>query len=305
MPAHLRYIYTPAWATSPIIGVCRLLAGQIDLILSPITVSVRGPSGYLKGWQVGTTSGAGGIGYYIGPGWDNWLKIDSGDVVEIAAPDEDLLAFSIPTLTASANRNLSTVSGNAPPETRLTVSVYDIYPQVTRVVTSTTGGAYTADFSDSLEFTDYSNGAVYLSTPEGHQVERSWRISGCPPYLVGAQVGGNRVFVNVEDYCYDGMLRLWDASGQLKKELYLYEIQYGSYETPEYHLFDENGVPIPVLPGDRIDIQYGAESTLTPSRSSVWKWTRTPTRLGARRHPGGAWRSPAGTVKIYGLQRLW
>ncbi len=252
------YLYTRLSDVSDYGAIHSLIAGQIDLPLSPITVSVRGPSGYLKDWQVGTTSGAGGFGYFGGY-WDIWPKIDGGDVVEITAPGMDKIAFNVPVLTATANRNLSTVSGNAPPETRLTVAEHT-YPFETRVVTSTADGAYSADFSNSLEFTDYSNGAVYLSTPEGHQVERPWRLPNCPPNLAGAQVGGNRVFVNVEDYCYDGMMRLWDASGALKKEAYLYDIWY-SLEGPELRLYDENGVPILVLPGDRIEIEYGGEST--------------------------------------------
>jgi hypothetical protein len=240
------------------------LSGQVDHVLTPITITVQGPSGYLKDWGVPKTTSAGSFWFAGSDPYNTWLKIDSGDVIGIATPGEGETYVTMPPLTASANRNTAIVSGITTPSSRLTVNVANEYGLflTSQVVTSTAGGEYSADFSGSLQFNNYTWGQVILETPQGHQVSRGWRI-GCPPYLNGAQVGGNRILVNVEYPCYDGKLRLWSAAGELKKVASLWETYYSTDEGPEMQLYDEFGAPIPVLPGDQIEIEYEGASVFT------------------------------------------
>ena len=261
-----------------------LMQGQLGHPLAPITVTIQGPSSYYKDWRV-LSSGNDGSFYYNSDYNSQHLAIDSGDVVRATSPYGEEIAFTLPVLTAEADQLSATVSGTAPPGARLTVVVNSAYPifaaaasydldglldgfyppeiPITQVVTASLIGSYLADFSQGWTFYDqYTYGEVILSDPQGNRASRTWNLGLCPPRLTGAQVGGNRVIADVGWHCTDASVHLSDHLGNPKAEAMLYQGQpfwQGGWQVDLYDI--TTGNPVPILPGDRLEIEYEGERT--------------------------------------------
>ena len=214
----------------------QIIAGQVDAPLEGITVSIQGPSGYLKAWAQRWTDSAGAFEIYPGDFSSTRLGIETGDVVRVETGEGEAISLSMPALSASADQRLATVSGSASPGARLTVVAEETYPPyppaaapegdgnpyeetVTRVVTASQTGDYLADFSDQVIFNDYTHGLVSMDNLDGFRVGRGWSVRSCPPRLVYAQVGANRAMLSGADLCTDYTVRLVDAFGNLKDEM--------------------------------------------------------------------------------------
>ncbi len=250
-----------------------LIEAQVDAVLVPITVSVQGPSGYLKDWLVRQTGNGGEFSLYPGDFYDSHLVILPGDLLRIESPAGEEISLTMPELSAEADLILATVSGSAPPDSRLKVNaryVDWLYPgslttpqggggggyppEITLVVTATQDSLYLADFSDQVAFTENSKGDVEFTTEQGHRIARAWRIGSCPPHPVSVQVGGNQLRFDGGLFCPESQFRLVDAQGEEKYTTILYAGDvWRELHTPE-------DVPIAILPGDRILVSSGGET---------------------------------------------
>jgi hypothetical protein len=247
--------------------------GQVDDQSVPITVTIQGPSGYLKDqYRISASSN----GTFFGDSPYTGLSLDSGDVITLTTPRGPQISLLLPLLTANADPASGIISGQAPPGERLTVNIWDgYYPkplllglggggggdqiQYTLVVTATAQGNYQADFSGLGGFTYSAMGEVTLTTLQGHTVVRPFRAQPlCPPYIVDVQVGGNLVGVQGSYGCPSAVLRLRSAQGQIKYESQINVVQY-----EQLVLRDYNWSPIPILPGDSIEIESGSHRNIT------------------------------------------
>jgi hypothetical protein len=254
--------------------------GQVDDFAAPITVAIQGPSGYLKDLHHLTAAGNGY--FYDGPYYQDYLTLDSGDVITLTTPRSVQVALTLPVLTAQADPISDTVSGLAPPGARLTISVYGWPPQpppfptptptpphtdlgtgggpgpspFTLIVTATVQGEYVADFSGLVDITNLTTGEVQLTTSDGHTVVRGFKAEQrCLPSLEYVQVGGNYLSGQSDYGCSGIALRLRDASGRIKAQQWIY------YQPYFYFYLYDGSRPVPILPSDVIELEPGGQVT--------------------------------------------
>ncbi len=134
--------------------------------LTPYTVTPGHATGY-----------AGPEGYFSAA---MGTPLRPGDTVTVTTPREEL-TLTIPWLTARIDRATATVSGQAPPEAPLEVSlsVYPLY--LSRRVTATAAGRYTVSFPEASSFAG-AWGAVRHTNPQGHRAflefgARAWLVT--------------------------------------------------------------------------------------------------------------------------------
>ncbi len=287
------------------------LQGQVDELAAPITVAIQGPSGYLKDVRHLTAYGNGFFDDYVQ--YADWLILDSRDVITLTSPRGVQVALTLPQLTAHADPISDTVYGLAPPNSRLTVTIYAVYtwppqppplptptrplaksyiagpmgslaptatpapppggggpgnPQYTLVVTATALGEYRADLHQFVNITGDSKGEVQWTTPDGNTVVRLFQATpACQPRLQTTQVGGNILLFAIDgQQCFSIFtIRLRDPQGQVKYES-TFTNWSGYIRAALYNRFER---PIPILPGDTVEIESGASSGVP--------WTPTPT----------------------------
>jgi hypothetical protein len=266
-----------------------VLWGQVNDLNTVITLSVQGPSGYLKDWFRMNTTYSGYFNmnffYYL----SNSLRFETGDYLSLMLPDQSVLTLTLPSLTASADPEANVVSGFAPPEAVVTVSLSEWYYPPGReggypieyIVTSTASlaGEYLMDFSDLVDFSENAYGDVSLTTSLGYRIIRTFSAyQVCPPSLWSAQVNGNTVNFRVPWYDYNPecpttYFRLRDPLGQLKAERLIYGWQDAWFVNDAYlTLYQENSnKPIPILPGDSLEVDAGGDVNVTtvPPLSAV------------------------------------
>jgi hypothetical protein len=261
------------------------LRGQVDELAAPITIAVQGPSGYLKDLRHTTAYDNGFFGDQLW--YPNPLILDSGDVITLTTPRGVQVALALPLLTAQADPISDTVYGLAPPGSQLTITVQGGspaqlqggpaptstpsppggggpgYSQHTLVVTATAQGNYRADFSQWINITGDSTGEVQWTTPDGNTLVRAFRATpSCQPRLQIIQVGGNYLQFAVDgQQCPTFIVRLRDPQGQIKAELAIG----GWGSNVPVSLYDRTGRPIPILPGDSIEIAPGGTGGATPT----------------------------------------
>lgn len=256
------------------------LQGQVDELAAPITVAIQGPSGYLKDLRHIT---AYGNGFFRDQLPYPYLTVDSGDVITLTTPRGIQVAVTLPPLTAHADVISDTVYGLALPNSRLTITVQGWSPaqlqggpaptstpsppgggdpgdsRHTLVVTATAQGDYRADFSQWVNIVGDSIGEVQWTTPDGNLVVRLFRATPtCQPRLQTTQVGGNilQLAIDGQQCASVFTVRLRDPQGQIK-----YESTYTNWSGYiSFALYDRFGRPIPILPGDTVEIESGASS---------------------------------------------
>ena len=192
------------------------------------------------------------------------ITLEGGDFITVTTPRGIQVALALPELTAQADSDTDMISGQAPPNAPLTVMVYDWslpwFSEIfSGVVTSTAQGSYNLDLNALGGFTKRATGQVLYTTPEGHSVVRGFAsLQLCEPSLGAIQVGGNLLNLYSDYYCPPVTLRLRDAQSQIKVEQQI---------SPGYgyavYLTDSTGRPIPVLPGDSVEIETDDGSLLT------------------------------------------
>jgi hypothetical protein len=189
-------------------------------------------------------------------------KLEAGDALTVTTPRGPALALTVPLLTAEANALSSTVTGSAPPNAPLLVALSDSWGghYYSQAVTATAQGTYAVDFSGLGGFTGWAIGEVSWVTADGHTVIRNFKAtSNCAPRFYSVPVGGNTLAFDLADSCPGLTLRLRDAGGQVKYETVVAAYWKGFYEI----LVDANGRPIPILPGDQIELTSANAPTYT------------------------------------------
>ncbi len=114
----------------------------------------------------------------------------------------EVMIVTLPHLTAQADPQADTVSGEAPPEARLMVSVncwWDYWP-----VTATIAGTYSADFGGVVDIGTGSSGKVVYLHPDGHHVTLGYAVPHVAvtlgePHVHGVVAGPGVVTVTLRD----------------------------------------------------------------------------------------------------------
>lgn len=259
------------------------LQGQVDGANIPITMTLQGPGGLIKDIRLLRSAGN---GFFRDLSSQDDPVLETGDILTVETARGIQAALTLPVLTAQVDPISDTVSGQAPPGTRLTVSVYEASPSSvpspnragplgggepirvshSQIVTAGADGAYVADFRGIADLTHYSAGEVSMDTPEGHTVIRPFRAQYCRPALTAVAVGGNYLSGLSSQGCPSLTLRLIGPDGTVKAQrdanfswwdsfwFYFYE----SDTCPPWPGYcNEKTRPILILPGDRIEIASG------------------------------------------------
>lgn len=129
---------------------------------------------------------------YAGPNGELFANVVDplfpGDTVTVTTAREEI-TLTLPRLTARIDQAAATLSGQAPPDAPLEVSLsaYPIY--LSRRVTATASGTYTVSFPEVTSFAG-AHGTVRYTNPQGHRVflqfgARSWSVSLGKPCATG------------------------------------------------------------------------------------------------------------------------
>ncbi len=269
--------------------------GQFDpqtVISAPLTITVQGKSGFLKDIRSAYLVNESGyfamsLNYNEGVNGAPAL-LAGGDVVTVASRAGAHMVIKLPTLTAFANPATDGVTGTAPPNAVLQISLgsgYAIPPQpaptavpavpaltatpppfaptpapvpccyyppaaITQIVTASANGIFTASFAGLLDVTNQTVGEVSWASPEGFVAVQPFRvIEYCAPRI--GEINLTRQFININQQynCPSYHIRLVDANGITKGE---YVLNYATY-----NLF----FPQPMLPGDALELTSNGQTT--------------------------------------------
>jgi len=267
------------------------LQGQVDGANVPITLTLQGTAGFIKDVRLLRSAGN---GFFRDLSSQNDPVLETGDILTVETARGVQAALTLPVLTARVDPLSDTVSGQAPPGARLTVTVSggaygasssgvpspngagplgggEPTPppppppvRVSQVVTAGADGTYVADFRGIADLTHRAAGEVSLTTPEGHTVVRLFRAYDCRPVLTAVAVGGNYLGGVSSRGCPSLTLRLIGPDGAVKAVGYadfswwdsFGFYFYGSIGCPWSGGCDKS-VPTLILPGDRIELASG------------------------------------------------
>jgi hypothetical protein len=267
------------------------LQGQVDGANVPITLTLQGTAGFIKDVRLLRSAGN---GFFRDLSSQNDPVLETGDILTVETARGVQAALTLPVLTARVDPLSDTVSGEAPPGARLTVTISggaygasssgvpspngagplgggEPTPppppppvRVSQVVTAGADGTYVADFRGIADLTHRAAGEVSLTTPEGHAVLRLFRAYDCRPVLTAVAVGGNYLGGVSSRGCPSLTLRLIGPDGAVKAVGYadfswwdsFGFYFYGSIGCPWSGGCDKS-VPTLILPGDRIELASG------------------------------------------------
>ena len=239
-----------------------ILSGQVNVSAEEVIVSVIGPSGYLKD-RFRLMAYTNGYLEDLDPFAHTGLTLESGDELQLqTSTGSTIINLRLPTLTAVGDAVNDTISGMAPPGTRITVeaisgyddplfpytiSGYPPYPSV--VVTATAQGTYLADFSDIVNLLSETQVSAKMVTADGHRIQRIAFVQGdCPRTINRVQVGSNYLVLSA---CPEFTLIVRDLYGQLRYEQQFHN---GDFWLNGIFLYDQQGNPVLLQPGDSIAI---------------------------------------------------
>jgi len=270
------------------------LQGQVDGANVPITLTLQGPAGLIKDVRLLRSAGNGFIRDLSS---QNDPVLETGDVLTVETARGVQAALTLPVLTAQVDPLSDTVSGEAPPGARLTVTVSagacgasssgvpspngagplgggEPTPppppppvRVSLVITAGADGTYVADFRGIADLTHRAAGEVSLTTPEGHTVLRLFRAQDCRPVLTTVAVGGNYLSGVSSQGCPSLTLRLIGPDGAVKAVRYA---DFSWWDSFWFYFYMHTAcpwpdgcyskdVPILILPGDQIEITSGGD----------------------------------------------
>ncbi len=95
-----------------------MFEGQVNDTAAPVTITIQGRSGYFKDIR-STTSASSGYVYDSGAS----VTLDSGDVITVVTEHQVQAALRLPSLTGEIDPVTDIVSGTAPPNTQLKVTL--------------------------------------------------------------------------------------------------------------------------------------------------------------------------------------
>jgi len=210
---------------------------------------------------------------------DEWeyggLRLSTGDRVSATTSSGEVMALTMPTLTAQTDVVNNLVYGQAPPSSPLRVSlspaVYDPkgggwpcpdydYPYGLSL-TSTASGLYTAHWNSLVTMSIGDEGAVFYTNPDGYQVVREYSV----PYIQ-ANVGGDEVS-GVIHGIGQVEVTLRNAASQVKATATDYNY-YG------WTTFGVSLYPVVIEAGDTIEVATAEQVMLAqvPALSLVADW---------------------------------
>lgn len=262
------------------------LQGQVDGASVLITLTLQGPAGLIRDVRLLRSAGN---GFFWDLSSQNDPVLETGDVLTVETTRGVQAALTLPVLTAQVDPISNTVSGQAPPGARLTVSVWggtygasssgvpspnaagplgggpSPYIQVSQIVTAEADGTYVADFRGIADLTHRSAGEVSMATPEGHTVIRLFWAQDCRPVLTAVAVGGNSLSGVSSQGCPSLTLRLIGPDGAVKAQRYA---DFSWWDSFSFYFYQSDVCPWPgdcygkthpilILPGDRIEIASG------------------------------------------------
>lgn len=253
------------------------IRGQLPVYNQPVTVTVQGPSGFLKDWLPGYTNAT---GYLIINTTQSGLVIDSGDLVTATSPGLSPLVVPVPLFTAQGSLEANQVSGKAPPGSSLRVTVqdgysYPIYPPVfygphaSITTTATPEGDYLVDFTGQYTITEWTIALVELWNPDGHILYRLAELPTiCTHGITGARIGSSIIEFAPRDSCPEVYLRLLAPDGREKGTAIIPEY---IWQSPGVQLLDQQFQPAIIQPGDRLEIDFVGElSYITAPAITAW-----------------------------------
>ncbi len=265
------------------------IVGQVNEVLTPLTMTIQGASGYPKDVRY---SSAGASGYFYDVA--DHLRLEAGDVLTVASAHGASVVFTAPELAGQMDPETDVISGTAPPDTPVTliVNYYEApsapgsgYPPpplygYTVAVTSDAAGRYHVDLHGVIDLVWYSTGEAQVTTSDGYLASRpldALPMSACMARLTDAVVNGNFLSVIVSGNCQSYgqiFIRLWAANGTLKAERQAEWYGFGGGFGFGVELRDSAGRPIGIAPTDRVELEWSEWSTLpTPTPWPVF----TPT----------------------------
>jgi len=263
--------------------------GELFAPNSPITITVTGKSGYTKDILYLYTNRFGGLPNYryepeediwtqmAGGGYRPWPKLQPGERIQIESPDP-MIELEVPLITLRADRETGLITGQAPPNTPLRITLYSYYSSygpkptptpsppyplsepltltfadgsggrgpITRYVTSTISGSYSADFSE-LAPLQPNDKAHLLANVGGHHVSLRF-LSLVPMLRVDMSERSISGYVDVPMNSYIRIL-IRDERGRLKRTMTL-SLYHGTFATGFYP---------PPEPGDTIEVEGGRQ----------------------------------------------
>jgi len=248
-----------------------ILGGQVSLGQTALTVTVQGPSGYLKHQTTQRSTWLGGFDLYADPisMTSPEFLLGVGDVVTVETAVGVEAVVAIPEFTVEADADAQRITGRAPAGATLALHLDGVDPVTqypygydTQVVVDAAGD-YALELTD-VSLGDSSKGLARLTTDAGHDIYRTFGMAqACLPGVWSIVVGGNNVHYIVKylplSSC-DGPLTvsLLDSLGVEKDKVVHQNINYLYDESTIFE--DDEGVPIRILPGDRLRLVADGQS---------------------------------------------
>ncbi len=247
------------------------ISGQSSAMSAPVTISVAGPSGLLKGLFSYYTSEQGAI---VSPMWPSDSQqnfgIAGGDVITLETPSGVDTVLHVPALDVAADVPTQHISGHAPAGATLRLHLERVEPwnewpsgYDTEVVVGP-DGTFALDLQD-VRLTEMSPGRLAWVGPDGNSIILIFATrQSCLPTVFGITVHGNTVQVDANDSnqaypCQTTTLvRLKNGNGVIKGETQA--SYYDLYVSDSLSFWSLQGVPVIILPGDRIEIRNGDQS---------------------------------------------
>ncbi|MDW8327801.1 MAG: hypothetical protein RMK99_14650 [Anaerolineales bacterium] len=278
--AYARYAVPYFLVRLPDVSPFYLVRGQLNEPAMPLTLTIQGPSGFLKAIRQATTNSS---GYFSDPSphsyWPVNLTVEAGDVLTVTTAQGAVAVLPVPLVTAQADVNSQQISGQAPPNALVTLWLdsTDVFPSgppapegYVFTATASAAGTFTLDLSAFGRFGFGASGEVRYTSPEGYDFIRTFRTRQyCLPRLERVYVGGDFLmgaWFGDKLRCTAFAIRLRSASGGLKFE------RTGLTWDNFYLTLEQDGQRVRILPGDRLELESGGQSqvfTVPPLSISV------------------------------------
>lgn len=210
-------------------------------IYAPVTLTLLSANGTSLSTTSTTLDGYGWAWFHY-PLQDGALR--TGHTL-IANLPGTVMTLTLPHLTARADVLSNTVSGEAPPEARLIITL-EYWWNYYWPVTATVNGAYSMDFGGTVDIHAGSTGEVIYLHPDGHLVRLDYAVPHVAvtlgdSYVEGMATGSGAISITLHDGS-DGFKGL--GSGFVWPWQYFY-----------IPLTDLRGNPVAVAGGDRIVVE--------------------------------------------------
>lgn len=242
--------------------------GQLNEPAMPLTLTIQGPSGFLKAIRQATTNSS---GYFSDPPPYPYqltnLTVEAGDVLTVMTAQGVVAVLPVPLVTAQADVDSRQIAGQAPPNALVTLWLgpQDVFPLgppspqgYVFTATASAAGTFMLDLSTFGRFGFAATGEVRYTSPEGYDFIRSFRTRQyCLPRLDQVYVGGDFLmgtWFGDKLRCATFAIRLRSASDSVKFE------RSGLAGDFFYLTLEQDGQRVQILPGDRLELESTGQS---------------------------------------------